>query len=300
MAVNILVTGASGLLGGSLLGVLGAGNHVAGWQRHGNVPGLARVDARQKAEVGRYFAQNRVDVCIHCIAHADVQACERDPRAAYDLNARTTENVAAACVLHGAKLVYISTEYVFDGVSLSGYREDDVPNPLQTYGRTKLLGEQLASGVPERLTVRLPILYGPPIPGRAPGWIETMLQALGGGSAVSLDDRVVRQPTWVRDVAVVLKQVIGRGVTGPLHIASQEGLTKFAWGRKVAETAGLPASLVRPAADAPHPLDINRPARPWLHIDRLHHLGVRAPAGASGRVREHLRSLPPFPKAHLR
>lgn len=292
MLPKVLVTGAGGMLGSSVITALRARHQVAGWSRTQEGPDLHSVDATRRTQVDRFFDEYRPDFCVHCVASADVQACERDPGMAYELNVRTTENVALACVRNAVKLVYISTEYVFDGTSDDGYSEDDTPNPLQTYGRTKLLGEEQASKVPDHLTIRLPVLYGSPVPGRSRGWIESMLLRLVQGRAVELDDRVERQPTWARDVATVLDQAIADRITGVLHVASQERLTKLAWGRKIAEAAGLPASLVQPARSALEEQDIPKPARPWLLTDRLEHWGIRPPADLSRRVVSHVRSLP--------
>ncbi len=291
MLPKVLVTGAGGMLGSSVMAALRTKHQVAGWSRSQDGPDLYSVDATHSTQVARFFDENRPDVCVHCIAAADVQACEQDPDMAYETNVRTTENVALACVRQAVKLVYISTEYVFDGASQVGYSEDDAPNPLQTYGRTKLLGEERASSVPHHLTVRLPVLYGSPVPGRSRGWIESLLLLLRQGRTVELDDGVERQPTWTVDVATVLEQAIAERVTGVLHVASRERLTKLAWGRKIAEAAGLPRSLVQPAPSAPDAQGVPRPARPWLLTDQLEQLGIRPPADVSHRVVPYVRSL---------
>ncbi|MBU6531389.1 SDR family oxidoreductase [Streptomyces mayonensis] len=308
MSRHILVTGAGGMLGSRLLTVLGtvnpgntedlevtendnAGNLVTGWSYRRPLPGLQRIEATSRAQVDRYFAEHLPQVCVHCVAAPDVQACERDPRMAHLLNAASTENVAQACARHGTKLVYLSTEYVFDGSSRDGYREDDAPNPLQTYGETKLLGERYAAQVPGALTVRLPVLYGDPVPGRTPTWLEAMLEALEQGRPVDLDDHYERQPTWSHDVAAVLARVIADDLTGVLHVAAQEGATKYVWGRAVAEAAGLPSALLRPSRPSPGATGgARRPERPWLRTDRLESLGLRPPAGIHRRAADYLRS----------
>ncbi|GAB3444968.1 SDR family oxidoreductase [Streptomonospora sediminis] len=308
MSRHILVTGASGMLGSRVMTAFrtagpgdtaqresagGTGhNTVAGWSYRREAPGLHRIDAASADQVDRYFAEHRPQVCVHCIAAPDVQACERDPRMAHLLNTVTTENVALACARHGTKLVYISTEYVFGGSagggSGRGYREDDSPGPLQAYGDTKLRGERCAARAPGALTVRLPVLYGDPVPDRAPTWLEAMLDALEQGRPVDLDDHYERQPTWSHDVAAVLTRAVADDLSGVLHVAAQEGATKYAWGRLVAEAAGYRPDLLRPAAPAPG--GAARPERPWLSTERLESLGLRPPPGISRRAADHLRS----------
>ncbi|MEW2343209.1 SDR family oxidoreductase [Streptomyces griseoaurantiacus] len=292
MPAKVLLTGAGGLLGGAVLPALRARHEVVGWSRSRPAPDLYSVDATRSTEVDRFFDAHRPDVCVHCVAAPDVAACERDPDMAHALNVRTTENVARACARQAVRLVYLSTEFVFDGKSETGYAEDDVPNPLQMYGRTKLLGEERASEVPEHLIVRLPVLYGAPVPGRGRGWIERMLLALSEGRTVELDDRVERQPTWTEDVAAVLEEAVARRETGVLHAASRERLTKLAWGRKLAEAAGLPGTLLRPARAVPEGQEVPRPARPWLLTDRVEQRGMRVPAGVSHHAESYVRSLP--------
>ncbi|WNG35397.1 SDR family oxidoreductase [Archangium violaceum] len=288
---KILVTGASGLLGSHVLAVLSAKNDVVGWSHSADRAPLHRLDATNARQVDQFFRTHKPEICVHCIASPDVLACERDPDMADRLNAQTTEHVARACTESGAKLVYISTEYVFDGTAVDGYTEDSQPRPLQTYGRTKLRGEEHAAQVPHHLTVRLPVLYGGPVQDRKPTWIESLLRSLEQGVPVELDDHFERQPTWSYDVATVLARAIDQDLEGILHVATQEGLTKFAWGVKLAEAAGLPSSLVRPSTAPPESSGPRKPARPWLHTHRLQQLGIPSPPGVSERVAAYLRSL---------
>ncbi|MET0402428.1 MAG: SDR family oxidoreductase [Cystobacter sp.] len=291
MSRRVLVTGASGMLGSHVLEVLGARNEVLGWSYSADRASLHRVDATDATQVEQFFLKHTPDVCVHCIASPDVLACERDPRMADRLNVRTTQQVAKVCAERGVKLVYISSEYVFDGTSSDGYREDSQPHPLQAYGSTKLLGEEHAARVPHHLTVRLPVLYGGPVAGRKPTWIEAMLRSLAQGRPVDLDDVSERQPTWSYDVATVLAGALDKEAEGILHVATQEGLTKYAWGVKLAEAAGLPASLLRPVSTPPDASGPPRPARPWLHTQRLRQLGIASPPGVSERAAAYVRSL---------
>ncbi|MEU3188775.1 SDR family oxidoreductase [Streptomyces sp. NPDC006923] len=291
MPRRILVTGASGMLGTDMVTALSAGNEVTGWSNSQHRPDHWRIDATSRRQVDQFFAENSLDICVHCIANADVQACESDPESAARLNAETTRNVAEACVRHGVKLVYISTEYVFDGTAPHGYTESDIPRPLQVYGRTKRQGEIYASGVPGQLTVRLPVLYGSRVPGRGPTWTESLLHALERGTPVELDDQFERQPTWTRDIAGLLERAISRDLDGILHLASQEGMTKYAWGKRIAAAAGLSVSLLRPLRTPPPASGVAKPVRPWLSAARLELLGMRPPAGVSERVAPFLRSI---------
>ncbi|GLU45863.1 SDR family oxidoreductase [Nocardiopsis ansamitocini] len=291
MARRILVTGAGGMLGSELMAALSAADEVRGWSYSRDRPRCRRVEAGSGEDVEAFFAQEPLDVCVHCVANADVQQCEDDPEMAHRVNTVTTGNVAQQCARRGVKLVYISTEYVFDGRATDGYAENDPPNPLQVYGETKRRGETEASRVPDHLIVRLPVLYGKRVSGRGPTWTESLLHTLRQGEAVELDDRFERQPTWTGDVAAIVGRLIAEDRGGIVHLASREKVTKYAWARKIAETAGLPAALVlpsyalRPASGAP------RPPRPCLKTTRLEQMGIDPPAGVSQRLPSYLSAI---------
>ncbi|MRR52014.1 MAG: NAD(P)-dependent oxidoreductase, partial [Rhodocyclaceae bacterium] len=131
--MRILVTGARGMLGTDLCAELGKRHDVTGFD-------LAEADLTAPASVAALAAQ-RPQAVIHCAAMADVDGCERDPDAAYAVNALGTRHVALACQRLDVPLLYVSTDFVFDGAQREPYVEWDRPNPLGHYGRSKLAGE---------------------------------------------------------------------------------------------------------------------------------------------------------------
>ena len=242
---HILVTGASGFLGSRVLALLGA---ATGWHHRHAGPNTVAVDITDAAEVERYFSENHVDVCIHCAANPNVNSCEADPIAAERLNVEGTRHVAAACSTAKARLIHISTDYVFDGARES-YCEEDPPAPLQVYGRTKAQGEALAAAVPGSLIVRLPLLYGPEFAAK-----------LRAGEEAALDDTAWRQPTHVDDAAAVLARLVDAKLAGILHVAADKGTTKYAWALRLAPDPGK----IHRSPPAP-----NRPLRSWLSTRKL-------------------------------
>src|SRR5450432_3596094 len=127
----LLVTGASGLLGRK---ILSKAPGASGWHLKTPAPGTTEVDATNRVSVESYFAGNDVATCIHCAADPDIKSCENDPGHARRVNVDATRNLAKACGRHGARLIFISTDYVFDGGE-AAYSETSQPNPLQVYGR---------------------------------------------------------------------------------------------------------------------------------------------------------------------
>lgn len=292
MSRQVLITGATGMLGRQLMATAPKDYSVMGWSHSDIRPGLDAVDAVSATQVDGFFAEHSLDVCIHTVAWPDVQKCENDEEGAYLVNSVTTENIAAACRRHGVRLIHMSTEYVFDGTLEAGYSEDAEPNPLQTYGRTKLVAERRAVAVPEHLIVRLPVLYGEVAQNLKPLWVPTLLTTLTRGSTVKLDDRFERQPTWAYDVAQTLWHLVETDVRGVIHVASQEGMTKYAWGLLLASAAGLDLSGIEPDRGTPFVSGIPKPLRPWLLTRRLEQTGVPPLPGLSHRAQAYLNSVP--------
>jgi len=136
--VRVLVTGAQGMLGSVLLPCLQSEHQVCGVDQKD-------FDIGEEAAVGRAFLELRPEFVFHLAAFTDVDGCEANPSKAEQINALGTRNVARACAEIGAGLLYVSTDYVFDGRGKRPYREDDCPNPISVYGLTKLRGEARSS-----------------------------------------------------------------------------------------------------------------------------------------------------------
>lgn len=152
----IVVTGGGGLLGRAVAEVFG--------RERGEVKALTRgdLDVSDATAVDDALGSLRPVLVVHCAAITNVDACEEDAELAFATNARGSANVAAAADAVGAEVVAISTDYVFDGEKGSPYVESDAPNPLQTYGATKLAGEELVrEACPRHYVVRPAWVYGP-------------------------------------------------------------------------------------------------------------------------------------------
>jgi dTDP-4-dehydrorhamnose reductase len=277
VSITFLVTGASGLLGSKLVETFSSGDTAIGWSLTTSGRGLRHVDVRRADEVARALDDTPVDVCVHAAAMPDIAKCESDPDAAWELNAKGTEIVAHACSVRGVPLVYVSTDYVFDGKA-EAYDETSPPSPLQVYGQTKLAGEQYAlTAAPRNLTVRLPLLYG--YNSRKPGMTFTKLvvETLRRGEYLTADDSELRQPTLTDDVATITRELVAAGAQGLVHIAAQHGETRYSWARRIAGAVGLPPELVS-RADKKRG-GAMRPTRSWLLVKRLQTLQLTPPMG---------------------
>lgn len=243
---RVLVTGGSGMLACDLAPALaGAGYEVYPRPR-------SDLDVTDPMAVARAFRDVRPRIVVNCAAFTRVDACETDPRARA-VNAEAVETLAAECDLHGARLVQISTDFVFDGAKGEPYVETDVPGPLSAYGREKRAGEEAALRLPTSLVVRSSWLFG------RGGWnfIEAVLkQAEQGKREITVVDDQRGRPTSTTDLSEAIRSLLAAGATGIFHFANRGAVTWFEYAGEILNVAGradvrvvatTSAALARPA-----------------------------------------------------
>ncbi len=212
------------------------------------------------------------DVVVNCAAWTGVDDAETREADAFRLNAVAPSLLAAAARRNGARLVQVSTDYVFDGHASTPYAEDGAVAPRSAYGRTKAAGEWAAlAGCPDGIVVRTAWLYGHN--GNCfPRTIARLAAERGGLDVV--DDQV-GQPTWTKDVArVVLDLVAAEAPAGIYHATSQGTATWFGFARAVVAAAGLDPEIVRPVTSEQFTRPAPRPAYSVLGHDRFADVGV--------------------------
>ncbi|GAA1841448.1 SDR family oxidoreductase [Microbacterium koreense] len=270
-----LVTGASGLLGATaVLKLNEAGERVVGVSRSAlpDVPTEHRVADLSRVEERRgIVASSDARVVLHAAAVATIEACERDPVAARELNVQAPADLAAQAAQEGARFIHISTDAVFDG-DRGGYGEADAPRPTGVYGRTKLDGERAVMDANSDALVARVNFYGWSPTGRR-SLIEFFARSLSRGSVVNGFTDVRVSTLYAGDLVAALRVAEASGVSGVLHIAARDSTTKFEFGRATARRFGWDASLVRPALSS----DVLEHARGRdlsLDVDRyLHRVG---------------------------
>jgi dTDP-4-dehydrorhamnose reductase len=200
------------------------------------------------------------DVVVHTAAKTDVDGCERDPDAAFAANAQAARSVAET----GARVIHISTDYVFDGRSHAPYREDDPTGPLSVYGRSKLAGERAVLSRPGNLVVRTSWVYGD---GR--NFFRAILAAERAGRALRVVDDQRGRPTAAADLARALAYLLSAGVSGVVHVTGDgEPCT---WADLAELAVGHPVERISTEEfGAPAP----RPRSSVLALDRARALGV--------------------------
>ena len=245
---RVLVTGAGGQVGSALRAHLPAAVFLD----------RAGLDVRDAAAVAAAFRPG--DVVIHTAAMTDVDGCERDPEAAFAVNATGAANVAGS----GARVILLSTDYVFDGERAAGYAEDDPTGPLSAYGRSKLEAERAVLARPGNLVVRTAWVYGD---GR--NFIRSILAAERAGRPLRVVSDQRGRPSWAGDLAQALAHLVAAGTTGILHVTGDgEPCT---WADLAELVVGHPVERITSAElGAPAP----RPRCSVLALDRARALHV--------------------------
>jgi dTDP-4-dehydrorhamnose reductase len=256
--MRVLVTGASGQLGGYLLRRLqGSDLTVIAWSgsRRGELFGslLHPVDLEDADAVRAAFHHARPDIILHAAALARIADCHRNPDRARRINTDCSALLAELAAAAKTRLLLVSTDLVFDG-ERGGYREADAPSPLSIYGRSKADAEAAVLAVPRSVVLRVSLLYGPSVVGR-PSFFDEQVAALRAGRSVTLFADEWRTPLALSTAAEALVALARSDFTGLLHIGGPERLSRLEMGQRLADFLNVPSSTVvaMDRADIPAP-----------------------------------------------
>lgn len=279
MAKRVMITGASGLLGRAVLQEF---ENDESWtaqglafSRAGNK--LKKVDITDRHAVADAMQYFKPSVVIHSAAERRPDVVECQAEATHALNVSATQYLCQAAAAVGASVIYISTDYVFDGKN-PPYQETDLPNPLNAYGKSKLEGEKVTLAESSANAVlRVPILYGQ---------VETLDESAvtvlfpkvkDTATTCVMSDYERRYPTHCKDVAAVLrhladKKVEGEDISGVYHWSGDENMTKYDMAVAMAKAFNLPTDHIiadkNPSGGAPRPYDAH------LSTSRVNALGI--------------------------
>lgn len=283
---RVLITGASGQLGFAVTKALEA---------EGFDPlALSRrdLDITGKKDIDEAFARLAPDVVINCAAFTDVDACEELVEEAFRVNCLGPALLAAAARRAGARLVHVSTDYVFDGEKGSPYSEGDRPNPVNVYGASKLAGElAVSSQLEDYAIVRVAALFGPLEKGARRGnFVDAIAEkALAAGGLRVVDDQRV-SPTCASFAAETIAGLVGAGARGVFHAAGGEPATWFEFAGAIVEELGAGAR-VEPIPSEGLGRQAKRPRDTTLSSERLADAGVSPPRSFREGLAAYLRSV---------
>jgi len=286
--MRILVTGASGLLGLNLALEASQQHTVFGTVNAHRLRSSAftvlQADLLVPGEVERVLDETQPDWVIHCAALANVDACEADPAMAGKLNSELPEKLAKYVTRGGARLVHISTDAVFDG-ERGKYTEQDQPNPLSIYARTKLEGERSVWNMnPEAIVARVN-LFGWSLSGRR-SLAEWFFNNLRDGKQVMGFTDVSFCPLLANDLAHILLNMLAKEMTGLYHVVASECISKYDFGLALARLFGFDEHLISPVSVFDAGLKAARSPKLILKVDKLtRDLGESPPGVSEGLAR---------------
>jgi dTDP-4-dehydrorhamnose reductase len=259
------------ILGGE--GMLGSAVSAVARRRHQPALALGRrqADVTDRERLLYWADAFRPEVVVNCAAFTRVDDCETDPETAHEVNGRAVDNVVAAADRAGARLVHVSTDYVFDGEASEPYREDDPTEPRSVYGASKLDGERRALAYPGSLVVRTSWLFGP---GGA-NFVATVIRLIDAGK---LPLRVVADqvgcPTYAPFLAAALWQLAELRASGVVHYRNREPVSWHGFATEIARLWDGSVE-VEPLTTDQFPRPARRPAYSVLDVGRWEEMAGR-------------------------
>ncbi len=250
--LRVLITGAGGQLGHDLLSEFDDARYDVLGTTH------ASMDLADRDSVLATICGYEPDIVIHGAAWTAVDACEGDPDKAFAVNGFGTRNVAEGARRVGAHVVYLSTDYVFDGAKIGAYHEWDETGPRSVYGASKLAGEREVD--PGSAVVRTSWVCG----AHGNNFVKTMLRLAGKRDAWGVVDDQRGCPSFTADLAVAIKQLAVGRLPGVFHLSNEGETTWYGFARAILEAAGHDASRISPITTAEYPTPAARPANSVL------------------------------------
>lgn len=246
--MKIMIIGSEGMLGHDLVDVLSAEHEIS-------TTTIETLDITDIDKTIKTVKKNNPDVLIHAAAFTDVDGSESNPDLAYKVNALGTRNVAVACKEADCAMVYICTDYVFDGTNTTPYYEYDQTKPLGVYGKTKHTGEVYLRDVLNKFyIVRTSWLYGY----HGPNFVATMLNLAKKTDSISVVNDQVGSPTYTVDLANAIAQIIKRPAYGIYHVTNSGYCSWYDFAKEIFKQAKIEVDL-KPVSTDEFPRPAPRP-----------------------------------------
>lgn len=246
--MRLLITGANGILGRALSERLGKAHTLFLWGRE-------EAELTDEAAVRAAAQGIEFDAVVHAAAMTNVDGCESEPEKAMSVNRDGTRHVASLARERNAAIVYVSTDYVFDGTKTSPYLEEDPTNPINAYGRSKLAGEHAARDSGARhLIVRTSWLFGH----GGKNFVDTIATKLSKGESLDVVNDQKGSPTYARDLAHGIELLLRRGATGIVHVTNSGHTTWHGFAVEIGRYLGATAEI-RPTTTDRFPRPAKRP-----------------------------------------
>jgi dTDP-4-dehydrorhamnose reductase len=259
--LKVLVTGASGLLGSKLVetaekkGYEVYSGDIVNQTLHG-IP--VRFDISDKKQVDETFDRINPDAVVHCAAMTDVDKCETERDLAWKINVVGTEHIVKAAKNSGAFLIYVSTDFVFDGKK-GRYTEEDTPNPINYYGLTKVEAERRVQNLEKYCIVRASVIFGStPAVGKV-NFALWLLDKLKRKERVNIVTDQWNSPTLNSNMAEMTLEILEQNLEGIIHVSGATRVSRYDFAKRLAQTFELDSDLIKAVSAADFSWPANRP-----------------------------------------
>ena len=252
--MRVLITGGKGLLGNSLLKTSSPDRDLV-WTYFKNPPKThiqkaEYMDLSNKDTIEHVFSNFLPDWVIHTAGNGNVDWCEKNKEDAYRINVEGTENIVFACKKYKAKIIYISSNAVFDG-NKPPYKETDLATPVNFYGHTKIICEHIVKAFIEDSVIVRPILmYGWDSEGERSNPVTWVTKALREHKTVKMVDDIYVNPLYVEDCAHGIWKIVESGKTGIYNFAGKDCMSRYEMAIETARAWGLDENLIEPVKNA--------------------------------------------------
>lgn len=266
--MKIFVTGGAGLLGTKLIEIGKREFEVFSSVRNlikSEGCNFVQFDITERNKVFDALERIKPDIVFHTAAITDVDYCETHHKEAWDINVNGTRNIAEACQKNNIKMAYISTDYVFDGIN-GPYTENDVPNPINFYGRTKLEGENIVKELKNFIIIRSTVLYGWH---NKENFLTWVIKNLKENKKINVVNDQYGTPTLADNCAEALISLFKGEKTGIYNVSGKDLVNRFSFALKIAEKFGLDKNLINPISTKELKQPAARPMRAGLIVNKI-------------------------------
>lgn len=279
--VKIFITGGSGMLGNRLSSSFAKSHDVIASDYENHISLLkcktVKLDLRENHKIFPIIKSLSPQVIIHTAALTNVDYCEVNPDEAYEVNVEVTRNIAEIARQIKSKLIYISTDYVFDG-KVGFYSEENSPNPVNVYAKTKLEGEQAVADACDDYIITRTCIFGWNIQNKH-SFVERIIGDLKKGNRIKIFSDQVFSPIYTGRLSIVLAKMIEKKLKGLYHVGSCESVSKYDFANRVSDIFKLDDSLIIPIKTEAVQLKAKRPKNVSLRVEKIEKsLGFKMPS----------------------
>jgi len=290
--MKCLVTGSAGLIGNTLVFDLEKSGYTVISCYNNTKPQYGiptKLNLLNIDDISKTFKKFQPDIIIHLAALTDVEKCEVDKQLASLINEKSTETIAKEAEKLKSFLIYISTDYVFDGIK-GDYTETDFPNPLNHYGKTKLAGEKIVKNINTKWSViRTSTPFGINSYKKSfPDWIVDNLQK---NKKLNILDDQITSPTYVPNLSKMILEIITRKLEGFFHLSGSTRISRFEFAKKIVKNLNLDNSLLNPVKLATMPWKSKRPFDSSLDVSKANSILTTKPFSIEDSLDEYISKL---------